>query len=81
MKQQHLRQTHFNASQGQANVVRHQEDTQQQTALALQALAEATSDDRSAVANLTLANKQLTEHLDSMTTKVTNLETKITKLE
>ena len=81
MKQQQLRQTHFNAPQGQANVLQHQDEAHHQTAMALQALAAATSDDRSAVANLTLANKQLTEHLDTMSTKVTNLEARLIKMD
>ena len=81
MKQQRLRQTHFNPLQGQANMIQQQGEAQQQKAYALQALATATSDDRAAVANLTQANKQLTDHLNAMTAKVTNLETTIAKLE
>ena len=81
MKQQRLRQSHFNTHQGHANALQVQEETQHQTALALQSLANATSDDRNAVANLSLANKELTTHLEAMTTKVTSLETKVSQLE
>ena len=81
IKQQRLRQSHFNSPQGQANVAQEQIDTQHQTALALQALADATADDRYAVANLSMANKELTSHLDTMTSKVASLETKISSLE
>ena len=45
IKQQQLRQTHFNAPQGQANVLQHQDEAHHQTAMALQALAAATSDE------------------------------------
>ena len=66
MKKQRLRQSHFNPLQGQANMIQQQEATQQQTAYALQALADATSEDCTDIANLTHANKQLTDHLDTM---------------
>ena len=77
---QRLRHAGFNPLQGQANAIQQQE-VQHETAMALQALADATESDRTAVANLTAANKELTTHLSKMTSTISALETKVSQLE
>ena len=76
---QRLKQTGFGHSNQMNNI--QMIENQQETASALQALATATSSDRTAVANLTKANQELTTHLTTMTDTVSNLENKIISLE
>ena len=84
---QRLRQSGFNSpQQNHANNVEHME-MQQDTAFALQALADATQSDREAFANLSQANQTLTLQfketatlLQKMDTKISHLESKIDKL-
>lgn len=79
---QKLRHNGFNTFQQNhhANNI-HQSDTQQETAYALQALADATQYDREAVANLSQANHTLTQQLKDMTAILQQVQNTVTQLE
>ena len=78
---QRLKQSAFGSNSDlHANNIQ-QLEIQQETANAIHALADATSSDRTAVANLTTANHTLTSHLKAITATVKALEDKIDSLE
>ena len=76
---QQLRQANYNGATNQANHVA-QMELQQDTTNALQALADATGADRTALANLAQSNSTLTTQLNDITTIIKQLELKVNGL-